>query len=207
MNNSPICYIVGAGDFCERLTPRAYDTVIAADGGYDALVRIGVRPDLLIGDLDSLGYVPKDVEILRYPVEKDETDTALAYLVGYERGYRNFEVFGGTGGRIDHTIANYCLLLRAKLNGAEMTLTGDGTRARVIMGGESLTLHGKEGASVSLFAFGGEAEGVTIEGLKYTVQGVTISPEIPLGVSNSHTAKGEGRISLLGGALLVIEEI
>ena len=77
MSNSPVCYIVGAGDFSERITPRAYDTVIAADGGYESLMRIGVRPDLLIGDLDSLGYEPNDVEILRYPVEKDETDTAL----------------------------------------------------------------------------------------------------------------------------------
>ena len=201
-----ICYIVGAGDFNETFSAEKTDLVIAADGGYEKLIERGIRPDLLIGDLDSLGYEPDGVELIRHPVEKDETDTALAYRLGYERGYRKFLVFGGTGGRIDHTIANYCLLLRSCMEGAEMSLIGGGTRAFVIRDSEA-RLKGRCGATVSVFAFGGKACGVSIKGLRYSASDVTLTPEFPLGVSNSYTESGEGTVSVRDGALLVIEEI
>ena len=76
------CYIVGAGDFFGELSPGADDLVIAADGGYDALKRRGVRCDLLVGDMDSIRECDSTADTLIYPVEKDDTDTALAYREG-----------------------------------------------------------------------------------------------------------------------------
>ena len=112
-----VCYIVGAGDFHGSFTPAKDDLVIAADGGYLALMERGIRCDILLGDMDSLselGVASSDCkapEILKFPVEKDETDTHLAYLEGARRGYTEFYIYGGTGGREDHTFANYSLLL------------------------------------------------------------------------------------------------
>ena len=108
---SATCYIVGAGEFYGELNLSDGDIVIAADGGYDTLRELGVTPDLLVGDMDSVKAVPTDIEKLRVPVEKDETDTYLCYLEGVRRGYSNFVILGGVGGREDHTFANFSLLI------------------------------------------------------------------------------------------------
>ena len=111
MKNENICYIVGAGELHSLPSPTEGDLVIAADGGLDALASGGITPAVVVGDLDSLsGRVPEGVEILRHPVEKDETDSHLSYLEGAKRGYTRFSLYGCTGGRDDHTFANYSLL-------------------------------------------------------------------------------------------------
>ena len=206
MKSSSVCYIIGAGDFNETFEPMPGDFVIAADGGYDSLLKIGVTPNVLIGDFDSLRAEPSGVEIVRYPKEKDETDSYLAYRLGYRLGYRKFMLLGGTGGRIDHTLANFGLLLNARLNGVEMLLCGSGFRARVLKN-ESAVLNGRCGATVSIFAIGGDAERVSIKGLRYEVEGGRLKEDFPLGVSNSFTESGTGTVSVERGALLIIEEL
>ena len=116
------CYIVGAGDFTRDFSPDRDDLVICADGGYDALLSRGTRCDLLVGDLDSVKSVPLGVEIIRHKVEKDETDMHLCYLEGRKRGYKNFVILGGTGGRDDHTFANYSLLYYIRKDGGRAEL-------------------------------------------------------------------------------------
>lgn len=186
-------------------SPMPDDLVIAADGGYTALTQHGVRCDLLIGDFDSLTCrLPSDTETMRFPPEKDDTDTALAYREGAKRGYTDFVVYGGTGGLLDHTYANLCLLHRARLDGNRMTLVGKQNLCRVIVN-ESLHLPFSVGKRVSVFAAGGVARGVTIKGLKYTVDDATLTPDFPLGVSNEFTDV-DGYIDVKDGALLVITE-
>lgn len=107
------CYIFGAGSFygLDR-RPRAGDFIIAADGGWLACRKAGITPDLLLGDFDSLSTRPDFPNILRVPVEKDDTDTMLAVKTGLERGETEFHIYGGMGGRrTDHTIANFQALL------------------------------------------------------------------------------------------------
>lgn len=253
MKSMKKCYIVGAGDFFGNITPCEDDLVIAADGGFDRLLSLGIVPDILVGDFDSLAdkavlgesftdkasyrvencktketsfcendinqpmlrvkkcdgedaecllISGKCVEAFRHPVMKDETDMYLAYKIGAERGYADFELYGGVGGREDHTFANYCLLLRAKNDKNDMTLIGNGTKTFVIKN-EKKRIFGKCGATVSAFAFGSDAKGVTISGLKYEADGVTLDVARPLGVSNSFLSSGEGEISVIDGALLV----
>ena len=120
------CYIVGAGDFTSRgLAPAEGDLLIAADGGYDWLRQSGLTPDFLLGDLDSLGVLPSlpaKTKLLRYPVEKDDTDTALALEEGWNRGYRSFALYGCGGGRPDHFLANLQTMARyAKQVGSAKT--------------------------------------------------------------------------------------
>lgn len=199
------CYIVGAGEFYGEFTPDSDDLVIAADGGYDSLLNRGIRPDVLIGDLDSIKDIPSGIELIRHPVKKDETDMHLAYLEGRRRGYETFELYGGVGGRADHTFANYCLLSYIKTEGCEARLHDNGSVAYVIKN-EATRVWGKPGNHISLFAFGGEAKGVFIKGLCYELENGTLTPSFPLGVSNQFINE-YADIEVRDGTLLVIEEI
>ena len=200
-----VCYIVGAGEFPYPFTKSEGDLVIAADGGFDALLRYGISCDLLIGDLDSIERVPDGVEILRHPVKKDETDMHLAYLEARRRGYSDVRIYGGTGGREDHTFANLSLLLYIKNDGAEGTLYGRNNLFTVIKN-EEKRYTGRKGKHFSAFAFGTEAHGVTIRGLEYECEGITLTPDFPLATSNVFTDR-EAVVSVADGALLIITEI
>ena len=200
-----ICYVVGAGDFFGSFTPDEGDLVIAADGGYDELEKRGIRTDVLVGDLDSLKNQPSNVTTVRHPKEKDETDMHLAFLLGRERGYTRFEIYGGTGGRADHTFANYCLLSYIRSCGCRARLYAEGEYAEVIEN-ELTRVTGNPGARISVFAFGGEARGVSIRGLRYTVTDAVMSPLFPLGVSNEFLDT-EGEIEVKDGRLLIMREI
>ena len=200
-----VCYIVGAGDFNTPFTPTADDLVIAADGGYDHLKKFGIRCDLLLGDLDSISNAPSGVKTLKFPVRKDETDAYLAYREGAKRGYKYFRIYGGTGGREDHTFANYCLLLYIKEQGGNGFLISERARVSVIKN-ESVTLYGETGKHLSLFPFGSDAEGVTIKGAEYECEDIKLATNFPLTVSNIFR-DSPVNIEVKDGALLVMEEI
>ena len=200
-----ICYIVGAGDFTSPFTPSDDDLVIAADGGYDTLKKHGIRCDLLIGDLDSIEEAPCDVPLQRHPEKKDSTDMHLCYLEGKRRGYTEFRIMGGTGGREDHTFANFSLLLFIRENGDNAVLYGKKNLTRVIKN-EKIEVFGEVGMHFSAFAFSGDAKGVTIEGFEYEAKDITLTPAFPLAVSNIFT-RDRGTVEVKDGALLVMVEI
>lgn len=102
------CIIIGAGDFFgipDEIVGKS-GLVIAADGGFEHCLELGITPDTVIGDFDSLESPPENCSLLRLPVEKDDTDTLAAVKYGLEKGAEVFHIFGGTGGRFDHTVAN-----------------------------------------------------------------------------------------------------
>ena len=115
------CFIFAAGTFCglrERPGDPG-DLVIAADAGFRICRKLGITPDLLMGDFDSM-EAPKDfAHLIRAPVEKDDTDTMLAVKEGLRQGCTDFLLYGGTGGeRLDHTLANFQALLYLRRHGA-----------------------------------------------------------------------------------------
>ena len=119
------CYIVGAGDFTARgFAPGPGDLILAADGGYRALYRLGTTPDLLLGDFDSLGDapLPPGLPVLRFPARKDDTDTGLALRHGLMLGFRDFALYGCAGGRTDHLLANFQSMARVSRLGATIRL-------------------------------------------------------------------------------------
>ena len=200
-----ICYLVGAGTFYGQITLCIGDIIIAADGGYDSLVRHGYTPDVIIGDFDSVrAKIPEGIRTVFHPKEKDETDMMLAYSEGVRLGYTEFVMLGATGGRLDHTYANLSLLLYAKERGHNVTVI-DGGGVIICLKDESVTLAGNAGENFSVFAIGGAANGVTIAGSKYEVTDVTLTPSFPIGVSNEFTGN-DVRISVGEGALLVIAQ-
>ena len=198
------CYIVGAGDFYGDFDPDEDDLVIAADGGYDTLVNLEKKCNLFVGDMDSLKEYPAGLEILRYPVEKDETDMFLAYREGRRRGYSRFMIFGGVGGRIDHTFANLSLLIYGKKAGDDIILAADRYKIFAIKD-EKISLCAPAGAHLSVFAFGEEARGVSLRGVKYCAENITLTPDFPLGVSNSFADKA-CEIEVVDGILIIMHE-
>lgn len=196
-----ICYIIGACDFNESITPDEHDLVIAADGGYKSLAEKGIMPHVVMGDFDSLGYIPDHPNLIKHPPEKDDTDTALALNYGYEQGYRVFLIFGGIGGRLDHTLANMQTILGMKRRGCECYLIGNGSIITALEN-ESFCFYGKETGYLSLFAADGTAENVTLKGLKYTLDNAVIYPDVSLAVSNEFI--GETAQVITGGALYML---
>ena len=197
-----VCHIVGASPFKTKPTLSSGDLLIAADGGYDTLLGFGLTPDILVGDFDSIKNLPKEIKKIRFPEKKDETDSYLAYLEGKKQGFSSFRIYGGTGGRADHTFANYCLLAKICEDGGRAKLIGD-TELVFAIKDESVKIEGERGGYFSVFAFGGEASGVSITGAEYEAENVTLSPSFPLGVSNKF-GNSPTEISVECGTLLVI---
>lgn len=195
------CYIVGAAPFSESFTVDASDFVIAADGGQQALRQRGIRPHLVVGDFDS-SEMPDDVAVVRHPVEKDDTDTSLAVREGIARGYTYFVFYGCTGGRPDHTFANVQTLYHLAREGMFGFLVGDGMVGTVVL---DRTLSFAPQGTVSVFSLTDESLGVTIEGLKYPLNGARLTNDFPLGVSNEGNGQ-PAKIKVERGALYVLWE-
>ena len=202
--NDRICYIVGASDVLGEIRRSSADLIIAADGGADALSKIGLSCDLVIGDLDSVKELPQDVELIKFPVRKDEPDSFLAYREGVRRGYTHFRLFGGTGGREDHTYANITLAHYAAKAGHLFEIFADGYRIFAITNSE-VSFPLEKGAIFSVFARDTEARGVCINGAEYNLDGASLTEDYPLGLSNAALG-GEVRISVESGTLLIMVE-
>jgi thiamine pyrophosphokinase len=201
------CIIIGSAPFENYDVFQEMDWensfVICADGGVDAALLNHIKPDLIIGDFDSLkGELPKDIEIIKLQIEKDDTDMMAAIRVGLERGYREFILLGALGGRFDHSFANLCVLQYLALQGCKATIVSQGCRVFLLNFGR-LTLSKLKGSTVSVFPFGTESCTVSYEGLKYPLTQARLSADNPLGVSNQIIAE-EARIILHQGNALII---
>lgn len=205
--DTPVCYIFGAGEFspCE-ITLTDEDLVIAADGGYDHLIRMGLRADIALGDFDSVtsNEIWEDTicEKYTYPTEKDDTDMMLAIKLGLTKGFQNFAIYGGLGGRLDHTLANIQALSYLASKGAQAILFHEDYKLTVIQN-SSFILSKDITGYVTVLSLSDKSENVSIKGLKYELEGATLSNTFPLGVSNEATGK-KGIISVENGTLLIL---
>ncbi|MBE5766350.1 MAG: thiamine diphosphokinase [Clostridiales bacterium] len=197
------CYIVGAGEFTARnLNPGKGDLVIAADGGYAYLKAAGKPADFLVGDFDSLKDVPDDMDLIRHPVEKDDTDMGLAIGEGIRRGYSSFRLYGAGGGRIDHFIANLQLIADLSRSGIRAEIVCPEMDVFAVTDGSLLLPARRAGTLISVFCHGDRAEGVTLRGLKYSLNEANLTAFHPLGVSNEFTGEA-AEISVRHGTLIV----
>lgn len=196
------CVIFCAGEFGGLAQPMGpQDYIIAADGGLTHVQKLGLTPHCILGDFDSLGYVPDDSTV--FPVEKDDTDSMLAVRRGLALGYRRFVLYGALDGkRLDHAIANLQTLQFLADNGAVGYLAGLDTMAAVIQTA-TLTLPAVQEGIISVFCMGRDATGVTIRGLQYGLENGTLRAGFPLGVSNHFIGK-ISEISVKDGSLLIL---
>ncbi len=181
--------------------------LLACDGGARHLDAAGLRPDVLIGDMDSLNpaqltdYEQRGIKVIRHPVHKDYTDTALAldYAVGLRP--QNIDIWGALGGRMDHALANIHLLIRGKDAGIATRLLDEYSES-FVLGGKT-KWDGAVGCLVSLIALSSEVEGITLDGFQYPLQSESLSISESRGISNVITAS-PASIHVTAGNLLVI---
>ena len=207
------CIIVGAGEWTpQKIETDKDDLVIAVDGGFSYCVRMGLEPDVLIGDFDSVsGDDREKLEAIKEqepdrvvalcPV-KDDTDMLAALKLGLKRGYRSFWIYGATGGRLEHTIANIQCLLFLKKEGAEGYLL-DGREKIFVLKNEEVHFPPEAEGYLSLFCLGEEAKGVDIRGMKYPLENYTMRNDYPIGISNEFTGC-EGIVRVRDGELVGI---
>ena len=187
------------------------DVVIAADGGGESVVRVGRRPDRLVGDLDSVD--PETVARLeaagttveRHPADKEASDTELALRAALDAGATSVVLLGATGGeRLDHELANLLLLVDPSFAGLPVTAVHGDTTMRAVRAGERLALAGRIGDLVTLLPIGGEAVGVTTTGLRWTLRDAVLRLGGSRGLSNQVVAP-PAAVAVDRGALLVVE--
>ncbi len=196
------CIIFCAGGFDGLIQPvKDTDYILAADGGLAHVQSLGLTPNGILGDFDSLGYIPESAKV--FPVEKDDTDAMLAVRHGLAQGYNQFLLYGSLDGpRLDHTVANFQTLQFLADHGATGYLIGIDSIATVIKN-ESIHFRADARGVISVFCLGADAKGVTLSGLKYPLNDGTLSAGFPLGVSNRFTGK-DADISVIDGSLLVL---
>ena len=196
------CVIFCAGEFKELIAPvGSSEVVIAADGGLAHLQEIGLRPDIILGDFDSLGYIPEGAEV--HPVEKDDTDSMLAIKKGLSLGCDTFYLYGALDGkRVDHTMANFQALQYLAERGARGWLIGRRQIATAIQN-SSIVFPPFCVDYLSVFCLGKDAKGVSIRGTQYEMEDQTLTSGFPLGVSNKFIQK-KATVEVKDGTLLLI---
>jgi thiamine pyrophosphokinase len=183
------------------------DFLVAVDGGLHHLKRLGLKPHLLIGDLDSVNaselaeIIEAGIEVRRFPPAKDQTDLELALEHALELGYAQIVVAYPFGDRVDHTLGNLSLLSRPDLAGRTLSLEDGQVEARLL--DQSACLPAQPGDLVSLIAWGEPVEGITTKGLEYPLNYETLVPWQTRGISNVALADLI-EIDFKSGRLLVI---
>ncbi len=179
---------------------------IAADAGLNTARTLGVIPDIVVGDYDSLGHipdVPRDTEIITHPAEKDATDTQLAVDVALTRGATDIVIIGGLGGRLDHTLSNIAILEDLHDKHVHAVVEDGQNRVRILRN-DSTILPASSYTYISLIALDTRVKGVEIDGVKYPLKGKTLTRTYQYAVSNEITGNC-CFIAVRKGALLIVE--
>ncbi len=207
--------VIGAGDLTISVLPdfkEDTDTVIAVDGGLLYCGLLGLEPDVIIGDFDSVDEkLAESIRIIeeQYPEkvlklksEKDDTDMLVALKWGLAKGIRSFHIYGGAGGRLDHTIANIQCLLYLKNQGAEGYLFDENGMILVALE-ETKTFQPSMEGYLSLFSLEKESI-VSIENMKYPLSSYKVPNDYPIGISNEFIPEKSGRVTVHSGAVVMI---
>jgi thiamine pyrophosphokinase len=199
------CVIVGASPECAVIERSSF--VISADGGYDRCVAAGITPDLIIGDFDSTEITDFSAETIRFPREKDASDTQLAVREAIRRGFGCFHIYGALGGRLDHTLANIALMAELTAQGYGCCLIGKSERLSAVCNSRLVLESGAKSRSVSVFSADERAVGVTLTGFRYPLTDAVLVRGSH-GLSNEvlPSLSGEGAvIEVRAGCLIVVE--
>jgi len=197
------------GSFVKKIVSGA-GYIICADGGARHANALRVIPNLVLGDFDTLTPLELEelnrlgAEIIRYPADKDYTDTHLALLKALELGFVEIDILAGLGGRMDHTLANIMLLALPQGEKARIRIIDEQHEIFLVRKDETIT--GTTGDVISLLPLSEQVDGISTKGLHYSLSGGTFTMGIPIGVSNFFSRE-EAVIEIKSGLLLVIRVI
>ncbi len=206
-------YIITGGTLSDKfladyVAEHPADLIVVVDGALEVTHRIGILPDYIVGDFDTvdqslLEFYDKKI-ILRHPPEKDQTDTELAIETALWAQCTSLVFFGATGSRLDHSLANIFLLQSLLNYGISAEILNENNK--LYLKNQSFIIHRKEawGDFVSLLPLTETVEGVTLTGFKYPVEKLTFFRERTLGVSNE-IIKEEAGVEFADGIFLVVE--
>lgn len=195
-----VCHIVGAGRFSPvPFEKKPGDLVVVCDGGLRYVEKYGAVPDLIVGDFDSLGYVPEGDNVIKLPVKKDVTDVGAALDLAEKKGYDEYRLYCCGGGRISHTFANLQNLLPLAKRGKKVCLY-DEKEVLTFLSDGNMTFSDAHGV-FSLFALSA-CRGVTVTGALYPLADADLNENFPLGVSNEFVGPTT-EITVRSGTLLV----
>lgn len=156
--------IVAAGTV-DVFPEDTYGLIVCADGGYDKALDLGLRPDVFVGDMDSVKKAPSGLDNILLPVQKDLTDTEAAIIEAMRRGFSDMDIIGGTGTRFDHTAANVMLTKKYLRQGVRVQLLDEHNRIFAVEGTALFT--GEAGTTCSFLPGDSVVYGVTLEGFEY----------------------------------------
>ena len=199
------CFIYAAGTFYGlREPPRGGDLQIAADAGLLLCERLGVRPDVVLGDFDSMDVRQAPADCIRVPVEKDDTDTQLAVRLALERGATDITLIAGLSGRVDHTLSTLAILEELEQKKVRAILTDGHNRVRFLRAGSLLIARDARFRYLSLIVATDRARGVTVEGCKYPLRNALLRRRNQYAISNEIVGAA-ALIAVRRGAVYVIE--
>lgn len=168
----------------EMYESDAFDHIIAVDGGLRSLEEVGVKPNVALGDFDSLGYVPTGMRTVRFSKDKDKSDMELALKRAKSQRFDNVVVFGALGGRLDHTLANMGVFSKYSELGLKVTVIDDDTAVFFLTGPDIFEAPALESGVVSVFAMSDVTEGVFERGMKWDLDDVVLTNRESIGLSN-----------------------
>ncbi|MDO5707715.1 MAG: thiamine diphosphokinase [Andreesenia angusta] len=195
-------------DIIEKYIEDYY--IVAVDSGMNILDEMKISPDLLVGDFDSIDksigtdiIENKSIEIVKRPVEKDETDTEIAIDILLEKGFKEIVLLGATGTRIDHTLANINLLSKIKNNNAFGRIIDANNIIEI--GSDNIVIQREyDYKYLSLLPFGGKVKGISLKGFKYNAESLDMDDDSVIGISNE-IISDRAEISIKKGKLLIIK--
>lgn len=211
--NKGNCILIGAGDLTISEIPVGEnDLCIAVDGGYEYCKLLEIVPDYILGDFDSISEKQAETvaeiakteedKVVVLPVEKDDTDMLAAIKLGLSEGYQSFRIYGGMGGRLEHTIANIQSLLYLKEHNAVGYLM-DGTGMILVAKEEEISFQDSLEGYMSLFSLGDKAS-VSIENMKYLLKEQEVTNSFPVGISNEFIYGYKGKVTVHSGSVVII---
>ncbi|MGL4914213.1 MAG: thiamine diphosphokinase [Romboutsia sp.] len=192
----------------KNIIKNNYDYIICADGGCNHAYNMEIIPDYIIGDLDSANenvieyFKNYNVVFEEFPAKKNETDTELCIYLANKLGAINIDFIGALGGRVDHMIANICLLHGVKNMGITPRIISENEEIYIAID-EEISIDGFEGDTLSIIPVGGNANGVTLRGLEYPLKSYDMKYGLPLGISNV-MLENRCYVEVISGSLLII---
>ena len=195
----------------EVMDYNTYELIIAVDGGANHLYRLGIMPNYILGDLDSIDddirsyYEASDVVFKKFPTKKDETDAELAVWMVEEEGLLGIDIYAALGGRIDHELANIQLLYYILDRGMYPRIISEREEIYILRN-EEMNLKGSIGDIVSLIPVKGDARGITLANMEYSVEELDLKYSVTRGISNVMLAE-DAYINVRDGGILVIKKI
>lgn len=207
MSNKTRCVIVGGAAIADYDYIRSFwrdtDYVIFCDCGLAHSEPLGVTPDLIVGDFDSIENPHMDAETIVLPCEKDDTDTFFAAKEGLRRGFRDFLLIGVIGGRLDHSLGNVSILMYLKSQSASGVILDDYSQMEIVM--DDPVFVDDSWSYFSLLCLDGTAEGITVENAKYPLNNGVITSSFAYGVSNEVLPGKTAIVQVRKGSLLLIK--